>query len=328
MNRRKLLQIFGAAFVVASGSALAQASRKPARVAVLSSTNPEIRSTFWQAFKDEMTKLGWVEGRDVVYIYRYTRGDSTRFDALAGELVAEKPDLIFTGSLGAALAAKRATREIPIVFGYINDPVGSGLVASLARPGGNVTGFSGQGTELSGKYIELLREIQPGLRRVSFLTTSLGTPSSAAMFKQVEQAGRAMRVEVEAIEVTGLDRISEAFNTLARKRPDGVVVNTTPTLLTELSQIAERMTSLRIPAVYTLAEAVVAGGLMSYAAQLADNYRRAASYVDRILKGAKPADLPVQQPVAFALVVNLKTAKAQGIRIPQSVLLRADRVIE
>ena len=323
VDRRRFIVWALAASVLAPLATFAQRAGKPARVAVLSSSTPETRSTFWDAFRGEMKRLGWTEGQDLVYVYRYTRGDSARFDALAAELVAEKPDLIYASSVGGALAAKRATREIPIVFGFVSDPVGLGLVASLARPGGNATGFSSLGDEVSAKYLELLKEVQPKLRRVSVLARE---GSGSLLFTQVELAGHAAGIEVNAVAVDDLDRISQAFQSLARQRPDGVVVQ--PAFIVEARQVAERMAKLRVPAIYSIPEMVAAGGLMSYGAETADNLRRAAGYVDRILKGANPADLPVQQPQSFELVVNLKAARAQGIKIPQSVLLRATKVIE
>lgn len=324
MKRREALLAAGA--LVAAPLLRAQSARKPARVGVLSSTTPETRSTFWDAFRSEMTRLGWNEGRDLNYLIRYTRGDFTRFDALAAELVAEKPDVIYASTSPAALAAKRATRDIPIVFGYVGDPVELGLVASLSHPGGNVTGMASLGIELSAKYLELLKEIQPALRRVSVLAP-VGIRTSSTL-KHIARAGQSAGVKVVPIEIAGIAEIDTAFKALASTRPDSVVVLAAGGLIVEAKQIAERMTRLRIPAVYNLPEMVAAGGLMSYGADLADNLRQAAGYVDRILKGAKPADLPVEQPTKFELVINLRAAKAIGIAIPRSMLVRATRVIE
>lgn len=302
----------------------AQPARKPVRIGVLSSTTPEARSVFWDAFRDEMVKLGWAEGRDLSYVYRYTRGDPTRFDALAAELVAEKPDLIFAASQGASVAAKRATRDIPIVFGFVADPVGAGLVASLAKPGGNVTGLSNLAIEVSSKYLELLREVQPATRRVAVLLPKEGSARSTEAF---ERASRALGIEVDLVRIGDAREFGKAFELMARKRPDGVVV-AAGVLLSARRQVTERLASLRVPAIYLVTEFVSDGGLMSYSAELVDNLRRAAGYVDRILKGAKPADLPVEQPRSFELVINLKAAREQGIKIPQSLLIRATRVIE
>lgn len=293
--------MLAASLLGAAAPSFGQPSRKPVRIGVLSSTSPEARSTFWDAFKDEMAKLDWIEGLDLSYIYRYTRGDPTRFDALAAELVAEKPDLIYASSVGAAVAAKRATRDIPIVFGFVSDPVGAGLVASLAKPGGNATEMSSLAIEVSSKYLELLREIRPQMRRAAVLATK-DNPRMAA---EIERAGRALKIEVDFVIVGDQTEIGQALDSIARKRPEGIVV-AGPGLLIERRRIAERFASLRIPAIYPVTEFVTAGGLMSYSADLSDNLRRAAGYVDRILKGAKE----------------------QGIKIPQSLLIRATRVIE
>lgn len=322
MKRRELILAVGALAV--APSLRAQSARKPVRVGVLSSTSPESRSVFWDAFKDEMVKLGWVEGRDLSYVYRYTRGDPTRFGALAAELVAEQPDLIYASTPGAAVAAKRATRDIPIVFGFVGDPVGQGLVASLAKPGGNATGMASLANEVSSKYLELLREVRPQLRRAAVL---LASDVTAPTIDRYERAGRTLGIELEFVRIGEPKEFSQAFESIARKRPEGVVVAAVA-LVTERRQVTERIASLRIPAIYVITEFVSDGGLMSYSAELSDNLRRAAGYVDRILKGAKPADLPVEQPRSFELVVNLKAAKAQGITIPQALLIRATRTIE
>ena len=323
MNRRLFFQLPLVALAVPL-RLHAQSARKPARIGVLSSSSPESRSTFWEAFKDGMAKRGWIEGRDVTYIYRYARGDSSRFDALAAELVAEKPDVIFASTQSAALAVKRATREIPIVFALVNEPVETGLVASLARPGGNATGLTGASVETRTKTLELLREIVPKLRRIAVLVSpgELGKQD----LRSVELAARTMHIDVDAMIVGNQDELNKALQWLGGKRPDGVLLLVTGVITR--GDVAKRMTELRLPAIYHIAEYVRAGGLISYGVELSDNFRRAAEYVDRILKGTKPGDLPVQQPTVFELAVNLKTARAQGLTIPQSVLLRATTLIE
>lgn len=323
MNRRKLLIGAAASLTFGIRAALAQPARKPVRIGVLSSTSPETRSTFWEKFAQGMTGLGWGEGRDVAYVYRHTRGDWRRFPALAAELVAEKPDLIFAGTQTAALAVRRASNTIPIVFAYVPDPVGSGLVASLARPGGNATGLTSLGTELSVKHLELLKEIQPHLQRVAAVVGE--TPLGQEHLDVLAPAARAIGVGIEAIRYPASNAVDGALDLVTRTRPDGVLMYTG---VLERRKIAAHMAKLRLPAVYGVSEMVAAGGLISYGAELGDNYRRAAEYVDKILKGAKPADLPVQRQVTFELVVNLKAAREQGIKIPQSILVRADRVIE
>jgi len=323
MNRRLFFQLPLVALAVPL-RLHAQSARKPARIGVLSSSSPESRSTFWEAFKDGMAKRGWIEGRDVTYIYRYARGDSSRFDALAAELVAEKPDVIFASTQSAALAVKRATREIPIVFALVNEPVETGLVASLARPGGNATGLTGASVETRTKTLELLREIVPKLRRIAVLVSpgELGKQD----LRSVGLAARTMHIEVDAMVVGNQDELNKALQWLGGKRPDGVLLLVTGVITR--GDVAKRMTELRLPAIYPISEWVRAGGLISYGVELSDNFRRAAEYVDRILKGTKPGDLPVQQPTVFELAVNLKTARAQGLTIPQSVLLRATTLIE
>jgi putative ABC transport system substrate-binding protein len=323
MNRRLFFQLPLVALAVPL-RLHAQSARKPARIGVLSSSSPESRSTFWEAFKDGMAKRGWIEGRDVTYIYRYARGDSSRFDALAAELVAEKPDVIFASTQSAALAVKRATREIPMVFALVNEPVETGLVASLARPGGNATGLTGASVETRTKTLELLREIVPKLRRIAVLVSpgELGKQD----LRSVGLAARTMHIEVDAMVVGNQDELNKALQWLGGKRPDGVLLLVTGVITR--GDVAKRMTELRLPAIYPISEWVRAGGPISYGVELSDNFRRAAEYVDRILKGTKPGDLPVQQPTVFELAVNLKTARAQGITIPQSVLLRATTLID
>ena len=324
IQRRRLVFSSAALAALALTSAFAQPVRKPARIGVLSSTSPDARSSFWFAFKDGMAKLGWIEGRDVNYIYRYTRGDSTRFDALAAELVAEKPDLIFAGSQSAAVSAKRATREIPIVFGMAVEPVTSGLVANLARPGGNATGLTGISVETRAKTLELLREIRPQARQVAVVIAPGEIGRQTLM--HIEQAARSVGIEVRPLFVGNPVELDKSLQALADTRPDGVLFLGTG--MTSRQKVTRRMTELKLPAIYFLSEMVVAGGLASYGAELSDNFRRAANFADRILKGAKPADLPVEQPTKFELFVNQKTAREQGIKIPQSVLLRATKVIE
>jgi len=323
MKRRRLLQLALAA--LACPAALrAQPAGRPARVGVLSSTSPEARSAFWDAFKDGMAKLGWVEGRNVTYVYRYTRGDASRFDALASELVAEKPDLVYAGIEAAAVAVKRATRDIPIVFGFVNDPVGSGLVASLARPGGNATGLASNSFELNNKRLELLREVRPQLRVVAWIG-GRGLEGDRSR-REIERAARLLGTKVDSTAVGNQSEMEKALSSLAGKKVDGLLFLAGGILGRNV--IVDRVAALRLPAVYAISELVESGGLMSYGADLAGNYRYAATYVDRILKGAKPADLPVELPTTYELVVNLRAAKEQGIAIPQSVLLRATRVIE
>ena len=324
MNRREVLQA-GVCALVLPSFVRAQAARKPARVAVLSSSTPESRSRFWDAFRDGMEKLGWREGRDVNYIYRYARGDSSRFSALAAELVAEMPDLIYAGTGLAAQAVRRTTREIPIVFAFVADPIGLGLVASLARPGGNATGMASMGGDLILKNFELLRDIRPGLRRIAVLVSS--GPAGERAFGEIERAARALHIQAERVVVAIDSDVIKALQSLDGKRLDGAL-SLGPAGITVRKQVVERLAQLRLPMVHSLGEMVEGGALIAYGASIEDNYRRAATYVDAILKGARPADLPVQLPTTFELWVNLKAARDIGITIPQKVLLRATKVIE
>jgi putative tryptophan/tyrosine transport system substrate-binding protein len=322
MKRRAF--ILSAASLVLLPSAFGQAVRKPARIGVLSSTSPEARSLFWQKFKNAMTGLGWVEGRDVVYVYRYTRGDPAKFSPLATELVAEKPNLIFGATDRAAVAVKGATSSIPIVFAYVTDPVASGLVATLARPGGNATGLTSLSVETGVKHLELLKELKPRLRRVAVVgaTTAVGHRAVEVM----RERALSMGADLQFIPYPQTGTPEKVLVDVAGSRADGVLFISFP--LIERRNFAESIANLRIPAVYGVSEMVEAGGLISYGAEIGDNFRRAAGYVDRILKGAKPADLPVEQPRVFELAVNLKTARDLGMAIPQSILLRATKIIE
>ncbi|MGQ0512506.1 MAG: ABC transporter substrate-binding protein [Betaproteobacteria bacterium] len=301
----------------------AQPARKPVRIGVLSSTSPETRSPWWDAFKEAMTRLGWAEGRDISYSYRFARGDETRFEALAAELAAEKPDLLFGGLTAAALALQKATRQIPIVFAFATDPVGAGLVASLRRPGGNATGLTGTSSAMRAKGLELLKEIRPQLRVVAVVISR--TAVGERIFSEIEQATRALGIKVERVVVANQDEVLASLRSFAGKHYDGILFQTG---MIARETIVQHMAELRLPAVYAASELVVSGGLMSYGPDLADNYRRAAGYADKMLRGARAADLPVEQPEKFDLVVNLKAARMQGITIPQSLLLRATRVIE
>jgi putative ABC transport system substrate-binding protein len=321
-DRRRLL--LAASALLSAPLLHAQVQRRPARIGVLSSNTPEARSHFWDAFRQGMLKLGWVEDRDVTYFYRYTRGNPRRFDELAQELVAEKPDLLFAGTGAAALAAKRATRDVPIVFAFALDPVESGLVASLAKPGGNATGLTGNSLELRTKLLELLKEVRPRLRRVAVVVARTGLGQE--VYGHTARAASAMGIELRAIEMDTAVDVVKAFDIVAQMKPDAVIWQA-PVMLSR-QNVAQHAADLQVPTIYSVSEVVEAGGLMSYGVDVADNYRRAAAYVDRILKGDKPADLPVEQPTKFDLVVNLKAARAQGIKIPQSILVRATRVIE
>ena len=310
-------------------AASAQQAAKIARIGYLATNlaaGPHLREAFLQGLRD----LGYVEGRNVVIEYRDAEGKLERLPALAAELVALKVDVIVAASTLAALAAKQATRTLPIVFAAAGDPVASGLVTSLARPGGNVTGLSILAPELVGKCLELLKQAVPGVSRVAVLWQpgALGERTEKDMLKEAEVAARALGVRLQFVEARGPADFDRAFSDMTRARAGALTVLASVMFFSERRRLVDLAAKNRLPAVYPLREFVDAGGLMSYGPNVADLFRRAATYVDKILKGAKPADLPVEQPTKFELVINLKTAKALGLTIPPSLLARADEVIE
>jgi putative ABC transport system substrate-binding protein len=262
--------------------------------------------------------------------YRDAEGKPERLPALAAELVALKVDVIVTGSTPAALAAKQATKTIPIVFAALADPVTSGLVTSLARPGGNITGLTGLGPELVGKGLEQLTQAVPGVSRVAVLWQpgALGERTDKDMLREAEVAGRALAVRLQVVEARGPADIDRAFTDMTRARAGALTVLSSTMFISERRRLVDLAAKSRLPAVYSAREYVDAGGLMAYGPNQADLFRRAASYVDKILKGAKPADLPVEQPTKFELVINMKSAKALGLMIPQPFLQRADELIQ
>jgi len=308
----------------------AQSAGKVWRIGILSNvplTDPE-GARLWGAFIQGLRDLGYVEGQNITIEHRSSEGKFERLPDLAAELVRLKVDVIVTPALHNALAAKQATRTIPIVMASSGDPVGSGLVASLARPGGNVTGLSALGFEIVGKQLELLKEIVPRVSRVAVL----GNPTSQEVYPlwlgQVKVAARSLGVQLQILEARGPDDFEKAFAAMTRERAGALFVLGDGMFLLHRTRIAELAAKHRLPAMYPVRGFVDAGGLIVYGPSPRDNFRRAATYVDRILKGAKPADLPVEQPTKFELVINLKTATALGLTIPQSLLIRADQVIE
>jgi putative ABC transport system substrate-binding protein len=275
-----------------------------------------------------MQELGYVEGRDITFEYRFADGKPERLPALAAELVRLKVDVILAPSTSAAQAAKQATVMIPIVIATAGNPVGDGLIASLARPGGHVTGLTMlAGPEIGGKYLALLKETVPRVSRVAVLWNPYTSPH-AVVLREIEVAARSLGVKRQPLKVRGSDEIGSAFSTMTRERAEALVVLADPMFFSQRTEIADLAAKGRLPAMYGLREHVEAGGLMAYATSTSDLFRRAATYVDKILKGTKPADLPIEQPTRFELVINLKTAKALGFTIPQSLLLRADQVIQ
>ena len=331
MRRREFITFLGGLAAAWPITGRAQQAAKVARIGYLS-TNLASSPHHHEAFRQGLRDLGYVEGRNVVIEYRDAEGKVERHPALAAELVALKVDVIVVaGSTLTAQTAKQATSTLPIVFIAVGDPVGSGLVTSLARPGGNVTGLSNIGPELVGKCLELLKQAVPGVDRVAVLWVrgALGERTDKDMLKGAEVAGRALGVQLQFVDAGGLENnFDRAFSDMTSARAGGLTVLPSARLLREHRRLVDLAAKNRLPAVYTSREFVDAGGLMAYGANLADLYRRAATYVDKVLKGAKPADLPVEQPTKFELVINLKTAKALGLEIPPTLLTRADEIIE
>jgi putative tryptophan/tyrosine transport system substrate-binding protein len=323
MKYRFILFLLAASVLICFHLAEAQPPKKVYRVGFLS---PLESPQYFDAFRQEMRKLGYSEGENVLIEYRSAKGMPERFPDLAAEIVRLKVDVIVAASGGGALAAKNATSTIPIVMGTTGDPVASGLVASLARPGGNVTGLTALGTELTGKRLELLKEAVPKASRVAVLSTP-GSTEGAPSMTSMERAARSLRVRLQAIEVRDGTEFKTVFATITKERAEALMVLTGPLLTTNRRRIVELAAKSRLPAMYGISEFVDAGGLMFYGASLPDMYRRAATYVDKILKGTQPADLPVEQPTRFEFIINLKTAKQIGLAIPPEVLARATRII-
>jgi putative ABC transport system substrate-binding protein len=325
MNRRAFIEVFAAGIVMARSVAEAQLAAKVYRVGILLGATAETVALLVRALTEGLRDLGYVEGRNIAFERRYADGRVEQLPDLAAELVQLRMDVIVTGSNIHVAAAKRATATIPIVMVAAGDPVGAGFIASLARPGGNITGLSADASrEIQGKNLALLKEIVPRLSRVGVV----GQVLSQGGFAALEAAARHLNVALEVVDIRGPDDFESAFAAMVGRRVGAVIVGAGPQTYMRRQQIADLALKHRLPAITTLNEFAQAGLLMSYGANLPDLYRRAASYVDKILRGAKPADLPVEQPSKFELIINLKTAKALGLTIPQSLLLRADEVIQ
>jgi putative tryptophan/tyrosine transport system substrate-binding protein len=329
VERRRLLWISLAGALAAPVAAEAQQAARVARIGYLAANltaSPHLREAFLQGLRD----LGYVEGRNVVIEYRDAAGKYERFPALVTELVSLKVDVIVVTSTPAAVAVKQATRTIPIVFTWAADPVGSGLVTSLARPGGNITGLSILAPDLVGKRLELLKQALPEVSRVAALwhPGDYVERMEKDMLTEADRAARALGLRLQVVEARGPEDFDRAFSDMTRARADAVTVQSTNIFFIERRRLVDLAAKNRLPAMYLTREFVDAGGLMSYGPNVADLHRRAATYVDKILKGAKPGDLPVEQPTKFELVINLKAAKALGLTIPRLVLERADKVIE
>ncbi len=327
LRRREFITLLGGAAAVSRPlAARAQQPGKLPTIGFLGPQTPSIMSQWTAAFEQGLRELGWIDGRTVTIEYRWAQGHSDRLAETAAELVRLKVDVIVTEGNGPALVAKRATSIIPIVFALAGDPLGTGLVASLARPGSNVTGLSLQQTDTASKRLELLREVLPNLRQLAILA-DVANPAAALEMGQVQTAASTLGVEVTTSEIRRAEDIEPAFQTL-KGRAEALYVVGDPLVSTNRLHINTLALGARLPTIYGQRSNVNAGGLMSYGANFPDLFRRAAGYVDKVLRGTKPGDIPVEQPTKFELVFNLKTAKALGITVPPSLLATADEVIE
>ena len=325
MNRRTFIGTLAGGLVAVPFAADAQLAAQVPRIGVLESNSS---SKSLVLFKQGLQERSYVEGKSIVFEYRWANGKVAEFPRLAAELVRLKVDVIFAGTTPAALAARDATITIPIVFATVADPIGVKLVSSLPRPGGNVTGLTTNNIEVAGKRLEILKEMLGGkVSRLAMLFNPADASNVLAL-QTIEDSARKLKVTLRPFPAKGPEDFAGAFSAMASERIDAVLVAAGVLTLAHARDIAELATGARLPAMYGAREFVEAGGLVSYSASFADNYRRAATYVDKILKGAKPADLPVEQATKFEFVINLKTAKALGLTIPQSLLLRADEVIQ
>ena len=329
MRRREFLGVLGGVAAAWPVVARAQQGERVRRIGVLmpSSEGDVERQTQLKAFRDALADLGWTPGRDVAFDYRWTGASSNLVRVYAKELVALAPDLILTQSVQLVSALRDETRTIPILFGGASDPIEVGLVASLARPGGNITGFMSIAAASNIKYLELIKELDPRVTRVMVLM-NLKDPSNAGRFRAIEAGGLSLKVEVSKADVSTPLEIESAVDSFAA-RPAGALIML-PNQVTNTHHLAiiSKAAQYRLPAIYPFRYLAVAGGLVSYGADQRDQYRRAAAYADRILKGEKPANLPVQTPTKFELVINLKTAKTLALTVPPTLLARADEVIE
>ena len=325
MKRREFITLLGGA-VAWPLIARAQQTGKVPIIGFLGESTAAGQREWVAAFVQRLRELGWTEGRNVAIEYRWAEGRNERFAELVAEHVTHNVDIIVAQSTPAVIAAKQATSAIPIVFPIAGNPVANGLVASLARPGGNATGLTNQTADLAGKRIELLREMVPGLRQLAIMANA-ENPSVALDISEVEATARALGLEVATSEIRGADDIAPAIEAL-RGKAQALYVAGDPLVTTNRTRIAILALGARLPTTHANRENVDAGGLMSYGPNLPDLHRRAGDFVDKILKGSRAADLPVEQPTKFDLVINLKTAKALGLEIPPTLLARADEVIE
>jgi putative ABC transport system substrate-binding protein len=326
MRRREFIRLLGGAAAAWPLAARAQHAKKLPTIGFLGASTPSVASQWVAAFEKRLREHGWIQGRTVAIEYRWAEASTERYSEIAAELVGLKVDVIVTWASAPVLAAKQATMLIPIVFAAQMDPVGAGVVASLARPGGNVTGLSIQQTDTAGKRLELLREVVRKLGRLAIMGNA-GAPGAVLEMREVQATARTLGLEATTREIRQAEDIAPAIEAL-KSRADALYVATDPLVFTHRVRINTLALDARLPTIYGSREYVDAGALMSYGPNFSDLFRRAADYVDKILRGAKPGDIPVEQPTRFDLVINRKTAKALGIEVPPMLLARADEVIE
>jgi putative ABC transport system substrate-binding protein len=326
MRRREFISFLGSAAVWPLQARAQQPGKMP-RVGFLGNSTAALEANLVGPFREGLRALGYEEGRNIAIEYRWAEGKYDRFPALISELSASNVDVIVTAGTPASLAVKKATTSVPLVMVAVGDPVGTGLVATLARPGGNATGLSSIAPELEGKRLELLREIVPKLSHVAVFWNPTNAFHTSAM-RQARAATQTLQIKLQELGVQKTEELDGAFKAILRERPDALFILADRVFLHNRVRMMEFAANNRLPSVNAYRELVEAGGLMSFGPSYPDMHRRAATYVDKILNGAKPADLPVEQPVKFVLVVNLKAAKALGVELPPTVLIRADEVIE
>jgi putative ABC transport system substrate-binding protein len=327
MRRREFITLLGGAAVVWPLPLSAQQPAKVPRIGFLGNSTATLEAHLVGPFRDGLRDLGYEEGRNIVIEYRWAEGRYDRFPALIAELIALKVDVIVTAGTPASLAVKKATSSIPLVMVAVGDPVATGLVASLARPGGNITGVTSIAAEIEGKRLELLREVVPELSHIAVLWNA-ASPIQVIQEKETRAAAQVLGMKMLSLGVRTREEIEDAFAAIVRERPGALFVLADRLFLHHRTRIMDFAVQHRLPGVHAYRELVEVGGLMSYGPSYADMHQRAAIYVDKILKSEKPADLPVERPVKFVLVLNLKAAKALGLTVPASVILRADEVIE
>ncbi|HEY7577857.1 MAG TPA: ABC transporter substrate-binding protein [Acetobacteraceae bacterium] len=327
MRRRKFVALLGGMVAAWPFAARAQHWGKIPRVGFMGNSTAALEANLIGPFREGLREHGYEEGRNVEIVFRWAEGRYERFPALIAELIAANVDVIVTAGTPAALAVKKATSTVPVVMAAVGDPVGTGIVSSLARPGGNITGLSGTAPDLEGKRLELLREVVPNLSQVAFFLNPANALHDISL-RQARAAANALHIKLLPQEVRRSEDLDGAFASIVKERPGGLLILADRVFLHDRERIMKFATERRLPSVNAYRELVEAGGLMSYGPSYEDMHRRAADYVDKILKGAKPGDLPIEQPTKFDLLINAKAAKALAIALPPTVLARADEVIE